>query len=252
MSELRPLTHLRVLVTRPQQRADNFTALVEHAGGEAVTFPVIAIADTDLSGFPQAFFDTCQMAIFISPTAVEKTFAHISQLPEHTAPVAIGSRTAEKLKQYGYSASTVANSHDSEGLLADPAMQAESVSGQRIIIFRGEGGRNLLADVLRERGAQVEYANMYARVLPDATHLQTAQLEQLQAICVTSNQGLEHLLLLCDDHETLKSLPLFVPGQRAVDLATRLGFSAIYPADNASDDAMLRALILWGKTKPGL
>lgn len=248
MSELTPLANKRVLVTRPQQRAEHFAALVEQAGGEAIRFPVMTITETDLSAFPQAFLDTCQLAIFVSPTAVEETFAHISQLPKHTTAIAIGSRTAEKLEQYGYPVTIMADSHDSEGLLAEPAMQSESVSGQHIIIFRGNGGRSLLADVLRERGAKVEYATMYRRVLPDVAHLQTAQLNQLQAVCVTSNQGLEHLMLLCDDQDRLKSLPLIVPGRRANNLAIELGFRKIYQADNASDNAMLQALLLWAKT----
>ncbi len=252
MSEPTPLAKLRVLVTRPQQRAANFAGMVTRAGGKAVRYPVITITNTTNHTRRNQLLDRLdayQMAIFISPTAVEATLALITRLPETITPVAIGSRTAHELQQQGYHAVVTADSHDSEGLLAHTSMQTEHVTGKNIIIFRGEGGRDLLADSLRGRGAMVDYADIYRRSLPDVVHLQTTDLKQLQAICITSNQGLEHLLLLCDDLAVLKTLPLFVPGQRAASLASQLGFSDIHRAENASDEAMLHALIHWAETR---
>jgi uroporphyrinogen-III synthase len=246
------LDGLRVLVTRPEQRAGTFVGMLQAAGAEAMTFPVITITEP-LS--PLSREDSLkniaryQMAIFISPTAVEKTFEHIDVLPDTLKLVALGKSTARALKVLDYTLSFEADTQDSESLLSQPRMQAEQVAQQNIVIFRGEGGRNLLADTLRERGAQVVYADIYRRTLPTIEHLQTEQLSNLHAVCVTSNQSLQNLIHLCDDVALLKTLPLFVPGHRCADLAQALGFDDVHMASSATDDAMLEALVKWAKQR---
>jgi len=251
MAKSRPLANLHILVTRPAQRASAFADSIAEAGGEAVLYPVIDIcAPRDTRSRDTALHNLADfnMAIFISPTAVEETLAMIPALPDSLSLVAIGSSTARALKQFGYSPAFEANTSNSETLLLQDQMQSSQVRNLNIIIFRGEGGRELLADTLRQRGAQVEYADMYRRDLPQQAHLQTAQLDTFDAVCVTSNQGLEHLMLLCDDPVALKQLALFVPGQRGAALARDLGFSKIHIAEDATDRAMLRALVHWATT----
>ena len=252
MTKPLPLADCRILVTRPAQRAAGFAERIAEAGGEAVLYPVIDIGPPFNTRSRDAALNNLadfSMAIFISPTAVEETLHHIPSLPASLSLVAIGKSTAQTLRQYGYSTAFDADTSDSESLLAQPRMQSAQVRNQRILIFRGEGGRELLADTLRQRGALVDYADMYRRVLPEIEHLQSSQLKQIDAICVTSNQGLEHLLLLCDDAAGLKKSAVFVPGQRCANLAHKLGFSDIHIAQNATDNEMLRALVSWA-TKP--
>ena len=254
VAESRPLEKFRILVTRPVQRAGSFAEKIAEAGGAAVLFPVIDIdAPHDTTSRDNALQQLAHynMAIFISPTAVEVTLEQVGSLPGALALVAIGNSTARRLKHYGYAPAFEANTFNSESLLAQTRMQSVHVRNQRIIIFRGEGGRELLADTLRQRGAEVDYADMYRRALPQTAHIQSAQLESLNAVCVTSNQGLDHLVLLCDDPAALKKLALFVPGQRCADLAHNLGFSEIHIADDATDDAMLHALLQWAQTTQG-
>jgi uroporphyrinogen-III synthase len=244
---------LRVLVTRPKQRAGSLISLLHAAGAEVLAYPVIAITeplDTQSREVALKNIEDYQIAIFISPTAVEKTFEQIADLPETLKLVALGKSTARALKNHGYTLSFEADTQDSESLLAQTQMQPAQVAQQNIVIFRGEGGRELLASTLRERGADVIYADIYRRALPVTAHLQTAQLRALHAVCVTSNQSLENLMLLCDDVALLKTLPLFVPGQRCAELAKTLGFCAIHMARSATDDAMLDALIKWAKQRP--
>jgi uroporphyrinogen-III synthase len=252
MLEPAGLAGLRILVTRPAQRAASFLSLIQQAGGEAVAYPVISITepqDTQSRTLALKNLPAYQMAIFISPTAVEKTFEEVASLPATLNLVAIGKSTARAVRSYGCVLAFEAASHNSETLLALPQMQAAQIRDQRIVIFRGEGGRELLADTLRQRGAVVDYADIYMRTLPEAEHLQTAQLKNLHAVCVTSNQGLENLIVLCDDPALLKTLPLFVPGQRCADLAKNLGFRFIHIASSATDTAMLTALSQWARRR---
>lgn len=252
MTNRTALDGLHVLVTRPEQRAKTFVSMLQAAGAEAMTFPAITITEPLNTQSRDAVLTSIadyQMAIFISPTAVEKTFEHIDVLPDTLKLVALGKSTARTLKALDYTLSFEAKTQDSESLLAQPQMQAEQIAKQAIVIFRGEGGRTLLADTLRERGAQVMYADLYRRALPATEHLQTTQLSSLHAVCVTSNQSLQNLMLLCDDVGLLKTLPLFVPGHRCADLAQTLGFTAVHMASSATDDAMLAALVEWAKQR---
>jgi uroporphyrinogen-III synthase len=252
VADSQPLAGCHILVTRPKLRAATFAERITAAGGESILFPVIEIRpplDTRSRDAACANITRYQMAIFISPTAVEQTLHEITSLPDSLSLVAIGKSTADALKQYGYTLAFEGNTTNSETLLAQTPMLASHIRDQRVIIFRGEGGRELLADTLRQRGAQVDYADMYRRAAPDVPHLQNEQLEKLDAICVTSNQGLEQLVSLCDDLVMLKQLALFVPGERCATLAESIGFSEIHIADDATDASMLRALMLWASNR---
>jgi uroporphyrinogen-III synthase len=116
---------------------------------------------------------------------------------------------------------------DSEHLLALPAL-AET-AGKRILIFRGEGGRELLADRLRAGGARVDYAECYRRGRPEsdpAPVLEALAKGGLQAITVFSGETLDNLLdLMGEAAPTLFPLPLFAPHARIADHARARGFA---------------------------
>lgn len=252
MSTNTSLAGRTVLVTRPTARATGLAARISAVGGQARLYPVMEIAaPTDGRSRAAALENLASfdMAIFISPTAVEQTLAAVDALPAALSLAALGSSSARVLRAHGYTPLINAPTQDSESLLLQPPLQAAHVGGKRIVIFRGEGGRELLADTLRRRGALVCYADMYQRRRTVLAPLDTAYLQQLDAVCVSSNQGLENLLALCADYSALKSLPLFVPSQRCAVLANSLGFRHIHVAHDATDDATLRALISWAGTR---
>lgn len=252
-SEL-PLAGIGVLVTRPAAQAQGLCNLIEQQGGLAIRVPTIEIlpphdiAPALVSIARLAEFD---IAIFISVNAVTRGLALTTQygpLPQQLEIAAVGKRTAQELVQKGYPP-TIVPSHlfNSEGLLAAEPMQA--VAGKNILIFRGEGGRELLADVLRQRGAHVQYAEVYRRIKPaqglrEAMHPWTVQ--HINAVVVTSNEGLQNFYDLALDEALLPSLldiPLIVVSERASALAGELGFkNEPIIADDASDAAIVSAL----------
>jgi len=241
----RPLQDIKVLVTRPQQRAAGLCQLIEQAGGIALQFSAIEIsepADTHSRDYVRDHIEKFNLAIFISPTAVEKTFDYLARLPAGIRLSAIGSKTVAALGSQGLSIDIEPDGHDSEALLEQAELQTEHIDGKKIVIFRGEGGRELLGDTLKSRGADVFYADMYQRSAPPTAGQLNAQLQQTDIITVSSNEGLKNLYDLARDKQDLGAHYLVVPGERGYTLASALGFSRITVAQNATDEACMNAL----------
>jgi uroporphyrinogen-III synthase len=252
-SSSRPLQGLKVLVTRPLQRASGLCRLIERAGGSALHYAAIQIgepADSRRREYIRNHLGEFSLAIFISPTAVEKTLDYFGALPENLKLAAIGSKTALCLASRGLHLDIEPDGHDTEALLKHPRLQAEQVAGLKIVIFRGEGGRQLLGDTLQLRGADVAYADMYRRLPPtDTTQLRTF-LKQADIVTTSSNEGLQNLYATVEDKPLLTDQILIVPGERAFKLAKALGFNDIIIAENATDEACLNAL-KYAKIKMG-
>ena len=220
--------------------------MIEQAGGIPLRFAAIEITEpTDSSSrdYAREHIAEFSLAIFISPTAVEKTIEYLHTLPAEISISAIGSRTASAMESRGLHLTIRPEGHDSEALLAQPQMQQAQIAGTKIIIFKGEGGRELLGDELKARGAEVFDADMYRRSAPPSAEQLDLFLLEADVITVSSNEGLQNLYDLASDKHRLTRHYLVVPGKRACTLAKALGFSNIAVAENATDEAIVDALI---------
>jgi uroporphyrinogen-III synthase len=92
------------------------------------------------------------------------------------------------------------------------------------------------------RGAQVRYVETYHREIPPHPPLTEAQISTLDALTISSNEGLDNLVTLMEDPTLLIDIPLVVPSSRAQTLARQHGFKIIITAQNATDDAIMSAL----------
>ena len=158
MSATDKLHGLRVLITRPAGQADHLHALVTAAGGRPVRLPAIEIHDTpEQERLQQALMqlERYDLAVFISVNAVEKTMEYCRFLPNWPATVkvaTVGARSAEVLEAFDLKVDLVPEHRfNSEALLALPELR--DMTGRRVVIFRGNGGRDTLRDSLLERGA---------------------------------------------------------------------------------------------------
>jgi uroporphyrinogen-III synthase len=167
----------------------------------------------------------------------------------------VGQSSAKALRESGISNVIAPTEHfDSEGLLALPELQ--NVAGWRVMIFRGDGGRELLGDTLKARGATVEYATCYQRSKPqqDAGALLSAVPD---AITVTSSEALGYLWQMLDSksQQVIRDILLFVPHARIAGLAREQGWLQVQ-LTACGDDGLLSALITWAgqrtKGKAGL
>lgn len=247
-----PLAGIGVLVTRPQGQAHRFMQRIAELGGEAWWLPGLVIEPpADMTSFTQVVNDLegFEWVVFISPTAVECAWPAISArggLPPGVRVAAVGQGSARALAERGVSdvLTPVAGKADSESLLALPELQV--MAGQRVAIFRGEGGRPLLADTLRARGAEVRHAVCYRRVLPKldaAPVLQAWRAGRIQAVTAFSRDSLDGLvgLLSPEGRELLYKTPLFVPHPRIAEHARALGIARTIVAP-AGEDGVLLAL----------
>ena len=245
-----------ILVTRPEKQANHLCDLIEKLGGKAIRFPVIEIKAIVTSGTLKERFNTItkyDYVIFVSQNAVSIAFDHYLShfdVPCKTQFVAIGKSTAKLLEQYGITHVLYPDKDaDSESLLLLPEFTKEKIKDKSILIVRGEGGRELLADSLRQRGAYVDYIEVYQRCLP---HYDMSEKQKLwqdvspDAIIITSNEGLKNLFILTldKDKEKLLQTPLVVMSARTIAFAKQQGFvSTIIMADEKSDEGLLSALI---------
>jgi uroporphyrinogen-III synthase len=180
--------------------------------------------------------------IFVSANAVEHAQPYLPPLRD-VGIAAVGRKTARALDGAGMTNILVpSTTADSEGLLGEPALA--EVAGQRILIVRGSGGRPLLADTLRSRGARVEYAEVYRRELPADTRTRLRALLHRPpgAITITSGEILENLTTLAGPATSLRDIPLVAVSTRVAEMARHAGFRQVIQARGAGDDAIVAAL----------
>jgi uroporphyrinogen-III synthase len=253
-----PLAGQRVLVTRPALQANALCAALSARGAQAIRFPTLSIRpidedDSSYQSLKNCFLDLDRYSavIFISANAAQIGVDWIDQywpqLPTHILWFAVGAATGRTLEQLGLPVTEAAGTMDSEALLALP--QLSRLDNSRILICRGQAGRERLRQDLQQRGANVDYAELYHREIPVYSQ---AEIESIiyksaaSAILVSSGEVLINLIKLTQRPEsgisTLSDTPLVVPSQRVATLAQQHHFNHIEVAANATDTAMIAAL----------
>ncbi len=253
----RPLQDVGVLITRPTHQAGNLIRLVEQHGGVAIAFPTIEIGPPVDPGPLLVLLGRLSefdLAIFVSPNAVEQTFVWLRTLrrtwPEGLPVACVGRASARALEELGIRGVVAPERrYDSEALLALPALQ--EMAKKRVVIFRGDGGRELLGDALIERGAEVVYAESYRRMRPqaDATTLIDAwRQDEIHIVCITSTDGLSNLLEMLGDmgREWLLHTPIVTLSELQAAACRRFGLvDEVLIAPEASDEAILETIKTW-------
>ena len=255
----KPLTGIGIAITRPIDQAKKLSALISETGGTPILFPLIEITPlADYSQFQAAISDIkdYDWAIFISSNAVQNGMPRL--VKAGTLPslkfAAIGPVTSSELQGFGVKDVLTPLSHvqdgdeskirfDSESLLA--LLEMNNVTGKKILMVRGVGGRDVLAETLRKRGAQVTFAECYQRINPQTNCALLAQFyreKELHGIVVTSSEAMRHLLDLAGNAYWLNNVTLFVNHARIAELPKQLGLKVVV-ANAAGDESMLSKLI---------
>lgn len=257
---------LRVLVTRPAHQQQALSEAIEAHGGSVLQRPLINIEALRDDTAKQALrskiqdLDNYDLLIFVSNNAVRHATQWINdywpQFPVGVTVLGIGPSTAKLIAvELNCAVHHSPSGMSSEDLLQLP--QLREVAGQRVGIFRGQGGRELLAQSLTERGAKVEYLEVYTR--SDVSYAAAEFRADLKAfdvnvLTVTSSESLKQLagLLLSDskvaDNKTADNkanyalLPLLVPSARVAEQARALGFAEVIDIKGAIEASFVAAL----------
>jgi uroporphyrinogen-III synthase len=243
----------RLLLTRP---AEDCAALAQTLAAQGVVshcMPLLAIEALDETPEQRSAFADLQR--YCAVIVVSKPAARIGLqlLAQHGAPTpdlpwfSVGAATAAVLAEQGLGVHFPDLGDDSEALLALPELQqAIAAPAPRVLILRGEGGREFLAERLRNQGVSVDYLPLYRRVLPQYAPGELSRqvrAERLNGLVVSSGQGFEHLLQLAgDDWPALARLPLFVPSPRVAEQARAAGAQIVVDCRGASAAALQAAL----------
>jgi uroporphyrinogen-III synthase len=244
-----PLRAKGVLVTRPARQAGAFAQKIAVIGGVPIIFPAIVILPPDDAVTLQRAHDALHgydYAVFVSANAVEFGAPDARRWPASLIAFAPGAGTAEALASMGIHGVRIPiTTMDSAGLLALPEFL--SASGKRVLVFRGDGGREELGDTLRARGAEVDYVTCYRRARPtDARGLDEAfAASRIDAVTITSSEGLDNLWSTVDAPTRARwsSLPTFVPHERIAAHARDLGLTTALTGPG--DAGLVAGLLEW-------
>jgi len=260
-----------VVVTRPRAQAGALAARLTAAGHRVELLPLLDIAPLDDPG-ALALLDAAlarlpsyAMVAFVSPNAIDAAFARLPASagtiwPAGVAIAVLGEGSRAALAAHGIDGAGArilcppdGGASDSEHLLA--SMDLTALRGRRVLIVRGESGRELMADGLRAAGAEVDVVAAYRRCVPPLTPALAQQLLRLldgeQRWIVTSSEALRGLIGRLEELDArqpgadavvrMQQQVLIVPHARIAQTASGLGFSLV-TLTGSGDERLLAAL----------
>lgn len=231
---------MRVIVTRPAAQAVGWVDRLRAAGHDAVALPLIEIADAaDPAPVRAAWsrLDELRLVVFVSPNAAERFMAARPEgrdWPAGTRAGSTGPGTSQSLLDRGVPAASLvepaadAPQFDSEALWA--RLAGDDWQGARVLIVRGDGGREWLAETLGARGAVVEHLAAYRRCRPVMDGAQRAVLAQAlsdpdaHVWLFSSSEAIDNLEALAGPGADWTRSRAVATHERIAGRAQRLGF----------------------------
>ena len=220
-----------IVVTRPQGKGEELVALLEKKGHKASYSPVLRINYVQTPEQQLAIINEADIAIFVSQDAVHGLHQLQPSMPSNITCFAVGEATAQALQTQFKVRALVPQQHDSEGLIALPALT--HVDGKNVVLVKGHGGRTLIAKTLKDRGAFVNTLAVYERVATEPSSEQWLtqwRADGVDGLVVTSNSGVD-AIFNCQNNqllEWLKSRQFYIVSDRTGAHLESLGV----PKDN--------------------
>ncbi|MGS1077442.1 uroporphyrinogen-III synthase [Pseudoxanthomonas beigongshangi] len=234
-----------VISLRPQGAHDALRRAATRRGAALLALSPwrIAVRDDDDARAALARALDAGLVLFTSPAAVAAA-ARLRPLQARADQIwlAVGSGTARALHRQGIPRVGAPARMDSEGLLALPELQ--SIAGRRIGFVTAPSGRNVLAPGLEARGAELERADVYARVDVPLSHRSVQALDRLRApacVLISSGGALERVMahLPAEARAKLLRMPAIAASERLAEQAALGGFSRIVLAAGPRNSQLL-------------
>ena len=248
------MTDWRLLLTRPAEECAALAAQLAEHGVHGSCLPLLEIEPLPETPEQRSLLleldRYCAVIVVSKPAArlgLERLDRYWPQPPINQRWFSVGAATGQILADYGLHVSWPDGGDDSEALLELPAFTAAlQVPSPRVLIMRGDTGRELLAEHLRGQGVAVDYLPLYRRRLPDYACGELPRrvaTERLNGLVASSGQGFEHLCQLAGEAwPELARLPVFVPSPRVAEQARAAGARQVIDCRGASATALLQAL----------
>ncbi len=249
----RPLFGKRILVTRARSQASKLTAKLEKLGAEVLEAPAISMADPadNYAALDKAIDHVADYhwLIFTSANGVGRFFARLFKAGKDARALgyakiaAIGSATAEKLKQYGLVADVIPQEYRAEGVVE--ALKGKLPPHAKILIPRAEEAREVLPDTLREMGAEVEVAPAYRTVCGQVDGEALAadiKAGRIDLVTFTSSSTVKNLVNIIGSAEALKGVKTACIGPVTADTAKSLGIEPDIIAKEYTIDGLVEAI----------
>lgn len=239
------------LVVRAEPQAASLSQALLAAGHQPVTSPLLSFeAGAELDRLP-ALLDGLSARDYVIAVSVQAVHFADNALKQqgYSWPkanyIAVGDATGKAFAAVGVNGAAVPEDPRSEGIISLPALQ--QLAGRRVIILRGNGGRHLIAPTLMQRGALVDYCEVYRRCYHQDSGgalVKSWQSQDVDSIIITSGGLLQHIVQLAavSAKDWLLSRLLIVPSIRVAIEARELGFTQVINAEGASNQALIAAL----------
>ncbi|MGI9288188.1 MAG: uroporphyrinogen-III synthase [Pseudomonadales bacterium] len=249
------LAGLRLLLTRPAGQSADWRRDLQALGATLSHVPVLLIESIPMDEETVAAINNLQqydIGIFVSTNAVRYAYAGIVEqqkpIPNGLQCYAVGDKTTNAALKAGFNV-LATGAVDSDSLLSLSELQ--QLQGKRVLVFRGQGGRELITQTVRARGAEVTHAELYRRGYP---HEKESELGRVltkwrpHIVCVTSVAGVHNLIRMAhaaDVLEQLQATPLLVPGDRVAAAAQANAFAKVLTARSMRFTDVSYALCDW-------
>jgi uroporphyrinogen-III synthase len=252
MSE-QSLKNVSLWITRPHGQADQLSTMLQKRGAKVLHLPMIEIEKIAISKKARASIKKLKnydLVFFISTNAanlgMELIDEEFSRLPDKPAYFAPGPTTAKVLESYGLKASYPDKAMSTEALSILPEIRSileNKNKKKKALIFRGQGGRELLANTLRAKGVEVEYIELYKRTLPSFSEAYLKELSTAKkpdGIIFSSAEAIQNFIALFEKvYPEYKSIPVFLSSERLMGIARDAGFANTVLLKAANDQSVV-------------
>jgi uroporphyrinogen-III synthase len=266
-----------IIITRPSGQArqliEVLTQSIEKSGvakrslPEIVSLPLLTIVpktDASLADHIASVLRDTDLAIFVSPNAIESVMRLLERdwqdFSKKVIPIGVmGGSSKFALQNHGVGAETKptpiiipeSNAHwDSEGLWQELQKLGWDWSNKKVVIFKGEGGRDWLADTLKNAGANVEAISTYTRVPLDIDNPAWQTIHEMDFSkslwLLTSSEAVRYLGKVIEDQFTqdLNSASAICPHHNIADAAEQIGFGEVFTTESG-DEALIKTTLAW-------
>ena len=266
-----------IVVTRPSGQArqliEVLTRAIEASGvgkrslPEILSLPLLTIvpkSDEHLADHIATSLSNADLAIFVSPNAIESVMRLLERdwqdFSKTIIPIGVmGGSSHLALRNHGIGSEDNPTpiiipknneQWDSEGLWKELQSLQWDWKNKKVVIFKGEGGRDWFADTLKNAGATVEAISTYARVPLDIDNPAWHAIHEMDFSkslwLLTSSEAVRYLGEVMKDQFThnLNSASALCPHHNIADAAELIGFGEVFTSE-PGDEALVRSTLAW-------